>query len=279
MTPALWTRSMRDSWPMLVSCCMLVLGFVCLRLWIAAQFDLDEVSAVFSKVVPEYFQRLLPVPIETLMSVEGRVAIGFEELPTLLLLALWTVARGTECLAGRLGDGTMEMLLAQPVRRLALVTSHTGVTLFGTVFVALSAWLGTALGIQTVDFDEPTNAATYLPAVANYFCLGVFLVGIATLASAVARSRGQAVAIFVAFYVVQLTCKIFGLMLPSEAWLKRWSILSAYEPTYLTVGLKQDPAHYGPLLWQYNVTLACLGVVSLTIASMIFCHRDVSAPL
>ena len=275
----LWLRSFRDALPLLASCCLLVAGFIWLRLWIAAQIDFAEAANMFTKIMPDFFERLLPVPIDTLVSVEGRVAFGFEELPALLLLALWTVARGTECLAGRLGDGTMEMLLAQPVRRLTLITSHTSVTLFGTALVTLAAWLGTAAGIATLDFNEPTHAVTYLTAASNYFSLGIFLIGAATLASAVARSRAQAVGIFVAFYVVEFTCKIFSLMMPERPWLKQLTFLTAYDPTFLTVGVEKEPAEHWPLLWQCNGILLALGLLGLAISATIFCRRDVPAPI
>ncbi|MCG8448900.1 MAG: ABC transporter permease [Pirellulales bacterium] len=279
MNRALLIRTWRDSVFLLLGCCALLFGFIWLRLWIVAQIDFAEAAEWFTRVLPKFFERLLPVSIDKIASIEGRVVFGYEELPVGLLLALWTVSRGSECLAGRLGDGTLEMLLAQPLRRLTLVTSHTGVTLLGVVLVVSSAWLGTATGILTMGFNESTTAITYLPATANLLCIGVLMTGIATLASAVARSRAEAVAMFVGFYVLEITGKILGLMTPDLAWLKKLTFLSAYEPTRLTIGLKSDPAHYWPLFWQYNGILVGLGFASLAIAATIFCRRDVSAPL
>jgi ABC-type transport system involved in multi-copper enzyme maturation permease subunit len=279
MFRALSIRSLRDSLTLLASCCALMFGFVWLRLWIVSQIDFQEAIGMFAKVIPPFIQKMLPVPIEVIATIEGRITFSYEELPVGLLIALWTVTRGSECLAGRLGDGTMEMLLSQPVRRLTLVTSHVSVTLFGLGLISLAAWLATAVGIATIDFDEPTSAQIYLPALANLLSVGVFMAGAATLASALARSRTHAVALFVAFYVVEITCKILGLLASKMAWLKKLSFLAAYEPTQLTVGLQQDPTATWPLFWQYNGLLIGLGMVALAIAATIFCHRDVPAPL
>lgn len=279
MFRALWIRSLRDSLTLLVSCCALMFGFVWLRLWIVSQIDFQEAIGMFTKVIPPFIQKMLPVPIEVIATIEGRITFSYEELPVGLLIALWTVTRSSECLAGRLGDGTMEMLLSQPVRRLTLVTSHASVTLFGLGFISLAAWLATAVGIATIDFDEPTSATIYLPALANLLSVGVFMAGAATLASALARSRTHAVALFVAFYVVEITCKILGLLASKMAWLKKLSFLTAYEPTKLTIGLQQEPAATWPLFWQYNGLLIGLGIMALAVAATIFCHRDVPAPL
>lgn len=273
------TRTFRDGFALLASCCALMFAFIWLRLWIVSQIDFKEAIGMFSRVIPEFIEKMLPVPIEVIATIEGRITFSYEELPVGLLIALWTVTRGSECLAGRLGDGTMEMLLSQPVRRLTLVSSHVFVTVLGIGLISLAAWLATATGIATIDFDEPTAARTYLPAVGNLFSVGIFMAGTATLASALGRSRAQAVAIFVAFYVVQITCKILGLIASNMAWLKKFSFLSAYEPTLLTIGLVNEPAEYWALFWQYNGILLGLGLVAFGVASLIFCNRDVPAPL
>jgi len=275
----LFTRSLRDGMTLLASCCALMFGFIWLRLWIVSQIDFQEAIGMFTKVIPEFIQKMLPVPIEVIATIEGRITFSYEELPVGLLVALWTVTRGSECLAGRLGDGTMEMLLSQPVRRLTLVTSHVAATLLGVGLISLVAWAATAVGIATIDFDEPSSAKTYLPALANLLSVGVFMAGTATLASALGRSRAQAVAIFVAFYVIEITCKILGLLASKMAWLKKLSFLSAYEPTLITIGIQNEPAAYWPLFWQYNGLLIGLGAAAIAVAATIFCHRDVPAPL
>ncbi len=279
MFRSLGIRSLRDGIPLLVTCCALMFAFIWLRLWIVSQIDFQEAIEMFAKVIPDFIKKMLPVPIEMIATIEGRITFSYEELPVSLLIALWTVTRGSESLAGRLGDGTMEMLLSQPVRRLTLVTSHVTVTVLGVGLISLSAWLATAMGIATIDFDTPTSATTYLPAVANLFCMGFFMAGAATLASALALSRAQAVALFVAFYAIEITFKILGLLASSMSWLKKLSFLSAYEPTQLTIGLLKEPTEYWPLFWQYNGLLVGLGAMAMAVAASLFCHRDVPAPL
>ena len=38
---------------------------------------------------------------------------------------IWAIMRGSDCVSGEIGRGTMEMLLAQPVRRTSLYTAHS----------------------------------------------------------------------------------------------------------------------------------------------------------
>jgi ABC-2 type transport system permease protein len=251
MSGALLVRSFRDSWLMLVSCGLLTTAFVCLRVWVASRLKFDAFVLLFSEGL-QFISRMLPVSIEELASPLGRVGFSFEELPVVILMGLWTVARASDCLAGRIGAGTMEMLLAQPIRRVTLIVSHTAVTLLGVVVIALAAWLGVGLGLRISKFDAPPLWSQFAPAAINFAALGVFMACAATLASALARSRAQAVGIVIAIYVVELTLMIIARLAPDLKWLEWFTILSAYEPTVLTLGLVRSPADTWPLFWQYN---------------------------
>lgn len=278
MNRVLVWRSLRDSWLLLASCCALALAFTWLRVWVASQIKVDAFVKFFSESL-QVFQALLPVPIQDLASPLGRVAFSFEELGLLMLLGLWTVTRGTECLAGRIGAGTMEMLLAQPIRRITLVTTHTTITLLGVVAMGAASWLGVKFGLQVSKFDDAPEWTQLAPAAANFVCLGVFIAGAATLVSALVRTRSQAVGLVIGFYVVQLTFMIVGRIADRFDWLNRLTILSVYEPTLLTIGVHRDPEKYWPMLWQYNGCLLGLGLLALAASAVIFCHRDVPAPL
>ena len=278
MNRTLLTRSLRDSWLLLASCCVMSLAFACLRVWVASKIKFDAFIKLFSESL-KIFQNLLPVPIEELASPLGRTAFSFEELPVILLLGLWTVARGSDCVAGRVGAGTMEMLLAQPLRRLTVVTSHSAVTLFGVAMMALATWAGVGAGLTVAEYETPPQLSQLIPSMANYAALGIFLVGLATLASATLRTRSQSVGAIMAFYVVQFAFMIVSRLAPGAAWLSRFTIFSAYEPTLLALGIDREPAAYWPIFWQYNAWLVGLGILCWCIAAATFCRRDVPAPL
>jgi ABC-type transport system involved in multi-copper enzyme maturation permease subunit len=278
MNLVLLARSLRDSWLLLASCCTMALAFTWLRVWVASQIKVDAFIKFFSESL-QIFQALLPVPIEELASPLGRVSFSFEELGLLLLLGLWTVTRATDCLAGRIGAGTMEMLLAQPIRRLTLLTTHTWITLGGVLAIGAASWLGVKLGLQFSEFDKAPPWTALAPAATNFVCLGVFITGAATLISALSRTRAQAVGVVIGCYVVELMLMIIGRLNDRFEWMNRLTILSAYEPTLLTIGLNRDPSAYWPLFWQYNATLVGLGVAALAASAAIFCRRDVPAPL
>jgi ABC-2 type transport system permease protein len=188
-------------------------------------------------------------------------------------MSLWAISRGSDCISGEIGRGTMEMLLAQPVGRIQVLWSASAITIVGTALLALASWLGVYVGIQTTLVEEPAPAATvtipwfglelpnplakketqlvamrdrveaawFAPAAFNLFSLGIFGAGLSTLLSACDRYRWRTIGIVVGFYLVEMTLKIVGRAAEHLAWLGRWTFLTAYEPErFVSVAVK-DP--------------------------------------
>jgi ABC-2 type transport system permease protein len=278
MNRVLIGRSLRESWPLLVGCCALLATLMCLRVWFVSRIKIEHFISMLADGL-SLFKNLLPVSIDDWISPLGRTVFTYEEPAVVLLLALWTVARGSECIAGRVESGTMEMLMAQPVRRITLVTSHSVVSLMGVCVLGLASLVGLSCGLAVSKFDARPDLASILPATINYLGYGVFLLGAATLISTLARTRSQAVVLMIVFYIVELALNIIARLTSELAWLESFTILSAYGPTLLAVGIHRDAETHWPLFWQYNAWLIGLGSAAWAAAAAIFCHRDVPAPL
>jgi ABC-2 type transport system permease protein len=278
MNRVLISRSFRDSGWMLATCCLLAAGFTWLRVWVASQIKADAFIKFFSESL-KVFQALLPAPIEDFASPLGRVAFSYEEFGLVMLLGLWCISRGSECIAGRVGAGTMEMLLAQPLRRISLMTSHSAVTMVGAALLALASWGGIGLGLAISTFEEPPSLLQLAPGALQIFGLGLFIAGAATFISSLARNRSTAVGVMIGFYVIELALAIVSRVSARFQWMRWLTILAAYEPTMLTLGIDRDPAQYWPLYWQYHAVLFGLAALLFALSAAIFNHRDVPAPL
>jgi ABC-type transport system involved in multi-copper enzyme maturation permease subunit len=276
MNRALVERSIRDSWLLLVACCVLTFALMSLRVWFVSRINIEHFVQMFAGGL-SFFESLLPVSLSDWISPLGRTVFTYEEPGIILLLALWTVARASECIVGRIENGTMEVLLAQPVRRVTLVSSHSAVSLAGVLILAITSLGALATGVSISKFDERPDLLAVLPATISYLGFGTFLLGAATLVSALTRTRSQAVAIVIAFYVIQLAFVIIARLLPSISWLEYLSILRAYEPTRAAIEFQHAQSNAWccqPSVWLYGI-----GAASWIAATAIFCHRDVPAPL
>jgi ABC-2 type transport system permease protein len=110
-----------------------------------------------------------------------------------ILLIVFAVTQGTGAIAGEEGSGTMDLLLAQPIERRAVIVQKVIAVLVGTVLIIALGWVGFLVSIPFVEIgvslaDTAIACANMLPIVVLFFALSLW-------AGVIAPSRGLASAI------------------------------------------------------------------------------------
>lgn len=259
LNPALVGKSLADARLLLVSTLLVMYAFCWLRVWVVSLFPTDR----FQTIVEQFreFERFSPVPFEQLFTYSGRIALTYDELIVVMCMAVWAIARGSDCVSGELSRGTLEMVLAQPVSRTRLLITQATVTTIGSILLGLASWLGIYVGVHAtyvmqavtppvwgtgvtgldlspwvagvtvwVPMSQHVNPGVFWPAAVNLAALGIFLGGLSTLVSAMDRFRWRTIGIVAAIYVVQLIMKIAGLASERLAWLLNWTFFTSYDP-------------------------------------------------
>ena len=283
MTWALWEKSLRDAKWLLLGCSVLMFAFHWIRVWVTSHFTMGDVRKLL-EFAPEFLKGLFAVPPDVIAAPAGRLAIGYDDPLVVVIMSCWAISRGSDSVSGEIGRGTMEVLLAQPVRRSEILLSSVVVNLLGAMTLATFAWLGTYFGLVMIALDEPVSADILLPAAVNLFALGAFLGGIATMLSSCDRYRTRTIGIVIAFYVVQTIMKLIGIAVPGYSWLKQYTFLTAFEPQQLAYRfwprvLADDAQQSWDLFLQFNGLLVGLGMLSYAVAVIVFARRDLPAPL
>lgn len=283
MNRTLLARTSRDSVWLLAGSCALIYVFIWVRVWASAQFKTHQLRKLLTDFAPEFIQKLLPVDIDVVASTAGRLTLSYEEPLAITIMSFWAISRGSDVVAGELGRGSLEMTLAQPVRRIEWLLSHSLVTLAGMAAIATAAWLGTWTGIQTIELEEQVPPRLFAIAAFNLFSLGVFLAGLATLLSSFDTVRGRVVGIVVAIYAVQLIQKVVARAAPDEYTrlkaLGSWTFLGAFEPQVLVHNVNSGAPEAWTTFWDYNGALLVLGLFGISLGAAVFQHRDLPAPL
>lgn len=258
-----WTllrKSIHDAKWLLAGCGLAMFAFCWLRVWVVSIVDTSRFEAILN-LIPGDWQRFTPVEFSWLITHVGRISLAYDELIVVMCVSIWAIARGSDCVSGELGRGTLEMLLAQPLGRLKFLSTHAAVTIAGTGLLASAAWAGTFAGIQATTVKEYKTATIrvplieggvplpfaerrlvhvpmaervdhrlFWPASLNLFALGCMLSGFSTAVSSWDRYRWRTLGIVVGVYIVELIIKIAGLAADDLSWLLYFSIFTAYEP-------------------------------------------------
>ena len=272
---AIWKKTWGDQRVLVLSLVALWTAFPWLYIWLSAQIPMPAFQDVLLRAIPKDWQRLSGVPFTEVATHAGRVALAFVDPVVVLAATVWGITRGSDAVSGQLERGTMEMVLAAPVRRVAvfvtqaLATTAAAALLCVVLFAAV--WTAIALGPWAGKVDP----LRFLPAAANVFGLMVCMAGISAGVSAADSYRWRTVGILCGFYVFSILAKLVGRLSKPLWWAGYLSILNAYEPQRL-VG---DAAESWRLLAAYDGVLIGVGVVAYAIGAVVFAKRDLPAPL
>lgn len=280
--PALWRWHVGRTWKsLLVSCVVLVL-FAWLFVW-AMSLLKSNAWADMMDAMPDFLKRGLGEDFELFITKAGQVTIIFRHLVTLLICVGWAVARGSDAVSGEISRGTMEHLLALPVRRVTVLLVPSVVATAGSAILAASVWVGLCLGLGTVDRFVDLAPRAFLPGAVNLFAMTFAMGGITTLLSSMDHDRWRTIWLAVGIFVVASIIFMVAFVWPAGAALKWLTFLSAFQPQSLV--LKPDAAWtlplgpLGAITWRlavwYNGVLVALGLACYSAAAVIFTRRDI----
>jgi ABC-2 type transport system permease protein len=272
---ALWTKAIRESWFLFLSLCVLLFAFTWVYVWLISKIDLPVLYEFLLGGLKD-LERLSGVPFKEVATPEGRIALAFIDPLVHLGVMVWAISRGSDAVSGELERGSLEMLLAQPVSRLSVYLSKAVIAVLGLVFICAALWGGLAVGINLIVKEtDQVWPAMYIAPTINVFGFGFAMAGIAALVSSCDRYRWRTIGVMGALYAVAVLLKVIGRMAPGWEWVGYASIFWPFEPQRMVANLEDS----WRLLLEYNTPLLAGGMLSYVAGAVIFCRRDLPAPL
>ena len=128
---AIWRKTWGDQSLLGLAFAVLWAAFPWLYIGLSAQIEMNAFQDVLLRAIPEDWQKMSGVPFSEVATHVGRVALAFVDPVVVLTATVWGVTRGSDAVSGQLERGTLEMILAQPVRRRALYTTQAFATICG----------------------------------------------------------------------------------------------------------------------------------------------------
>lgn len=234
------------------------------------------------------------------------LSIGYVDPPVIAMLCIWAIGRSSGAIAGEIDRGTMELLLAQPIRRQRLILAHFGVDLLTIPLLCLSMWAGTFLGVWLVGpielSSEDLKRFPFVPNVnpdalhLDPVAFGLGLWNVAALVFAVSgytlwlsaggRFRGKVLGLAVFVTLLQFLINVVGQLWDAVGVLRPFTVFYYYQPQQIILGHRWSVDlgavwNSGHPLYALNVlaVLAAVGVLGYGMALWTFARRDLPAPL
>lgn len=244
--------------------------FAWVRVWVVSLLDMGQFQTILEQF--RDFEKYAPIEFDVLFTYSGRVGMTYDEPIVILCTVIWCIARGSDVVSGALGRGTLEMLLAQPIRRRTLLFSHATVSVVGLGLLCLLVWAGIGVGVrlttvkesieppslripilnldiplsvgvpvkQEIPLRERVDVRAYAAPTFHLFAFGFFLLGLTSMCSAMDRYRWRTVGVVVGIYAVQLVMFGLGKAADSLNWLLSFSFFSCYRPQKMTSLVNQN---------------------------------------
>jgi ABC-2 type transport system permease protein len=322
MTFVLWRKLLRDVRVPLLA--------VCLALFVFEVFWVKVVERVTTEIAPmlglvslmqgrqeDFLMNLfLKGPGRVIQSVLGgadvrfnvpqdMLAVGHMHPVVLIVVGLWGVGRASLSMAGEIDRGTMELLLAQPIKRSRIVLAHFLVDIVVIPILCLAIWAGSLTGAAlfspfTVNpgvYEElrlpvpaqlpvlSVNAVALGPGLLNIGALLFAISGYTMWISSRGRSRNRVLGIAIFVTLLQFMVNVIGQLWDGGEFLRPFTVFYYYQPQLISLKGEWtvDP---GPLItgrhWvSLNViaVLVVVGAVGYLMALREFRRRDIPAPL
>lgn len=279
MNRALIKKSLYETRLLLAGSSLWLFIFCWVRVWIVSRLERGRFQAILEQL-GDVVSTFSPVPIAHLLSFTGRIAVGYDDALVVLVVIAFAIARGSDVVAGELGRGSLEMLLAQPVSRIQVLWSQAIVTIGGLALLCFATWAGTWVGIHTTSarieteaefktplgfsipipfakpkielspMSEQVDANDFAPAAVNLFALSVMFAGGASFLSSCDRYRWRAVGLSVTFLVLETVLKLVGIGVKGFGWMEYLTVFTPYAPQKMVEIALNQPEH----VWAFVIT-------------------------
>jgi ABC-2 type transport system permease protein len=246
MLTSVFTKAARDAFLWTTAAIAILLVMAAVAMPVYAQF-----GQAYLGLVEDMPAWLRVVYGEGLGSVAGLVGMAMFTLVGPLVLLVYAIGMGTQAAVGEEEDGTLALLLANPVSRTRILVSKAVVALLGVVLIVAALWLVIDLLARLVGIDmagQDTLAAS-VHAAALALAFGALALAISAWTGSSLLGLGAAGILAVLSYVVNTWLP----MVPDLADLARFSPWQLYSGAHAL--------QRGPDLVLLALALAIAGVL------------------
>jgi ABC-2 type transport system permease protein len=210
------------------------------------------------------------------------ISISYVHPLTVFILCTWAIGRASGAIAGEIDRGTMELLLAQPIRRSQVVLAHFCVDWLTIPVLCLSMWAGTWLGAFLVGFIGNPNETLAVdpwmfgPGLVNVALLVFAVSGLTMWTSAAGRFRWRVLGVAVVVALLQFLVNLIGQLWEPAAPLRPCTVFYYYQPQPIIL---ESDWYQQADVWLRLGVLAAVGTVGYVMSLWTFYRRDLPAPL
>ena len=265
---AIFSKTLKNHRGALIACCVIIIGL--LSLFVTMWPDFEETGAEFAELIelyPEDFIKALGIDIDQIFSgMDGFISAEHYSIMWPMTAAIFAIMLGVGVVAGEVDNGTIEILLSQPISRLRtyfakVLAGITLILLFTCISILAIVPLAETVG---VDYDLEGHVTISVLGAMYVF----FIYGVSSMASAISSSRGRATFILVGGLIAMYAMNIAAAFKESIEFIKYFSVFYYFD--------------FNSAIFDHQIRLESIvvllgvGVISLILGAVVFERRDLA---
>jgi ABC-type transport system involved in multi-copper enzyme maturation permease subunit len=205
----------------------------------------------------------------SLFTLPGAITLGLQHPLAIAMVGIFAVGASATAVAGERARGTLEVLLARPISRLALYAAILAALLLAVLLVLVAILGGMVGGSVLQGLTDELDLAQLPLVVLNGFGLWAAFTTFGLAASVTFDRPGPAIGLSLAYLIVNYFLEILGSLWADAAWTQDYSLFHHFNPGGILTG-------EGATLDLVIVFAAA--VVPVIYALIVFPRRDLAAP-
>lgn len=232
-----------------------------------SSMDTLSIITVLLEQLPEQFQALISEQFLASLSLKGAAAFGFQHPLVLALLAINAINVPTRHIVGEIESGTLELLLAYPIRRTRLLLSLWLAAGSLLLLVVCGSLVGSFSALGLIHEFSLDVAIRMLKIAGNLWLLFLFIMSYTLLLATFGREGSK-----IGLYGAGITLIFYFLDLLSTLWdavdfTKPFNIFTYFQPQKLMFDQRS--------FWLHYAVLSTLIAICLFISVRQFNRRDI----
>ena len=181
-------------------------------------------------------------------------------------VAVWGLIAGAGLIAGEVENGTIDMVLSQPVRRERFLLARFAGVAAVLLTISLACFLGILLGMAISDVDA--SVAGLFFACLQMALLGLAVAGIGVLLSVGTLSSRRSQMVLVGLVVAEYAMDVVSEIKSDLGWLGKLSVFHYFDPAQIVSSGTPDGLGL--------VVLVGVAAIGLGVAAWLFGRRDMA---
>lgn len=250
----------------LVLCAGVLAGFEYLICAFVGTINVSGAVTELVKTLPPFLQSVFGDQLAAALSAPGILAFGWDHPVAHAVGAALAIGLATRAVAGELENGTLELVLSQPLSRGAYLAGQVGYALAALAAVTLAGVFGTVVGLKVFNLDV-RDPVRLLKLAVCFFLLQAAWYGLGLLFSVFGREAGRVAGAGFMLVLLSYIAQAVGRLLPGAAFLLPYSLHSYYAPRSILMD--------NVLAGRSVAVLGAVSLVGLTLAAACFIRRDI----